>query len=80
MNKFEVGKTYLLFKDGEPTNKTIIVKALVSFDGKNFAVIEYDKHWLSCFKVVLISTVDDTEAFCLGKKHCYAILETLRKA
>ena len=24
MYKFEVGKTYLLFKNGEPTNKTVI--------------------------------------------------------
>lgn len=78
MNKFEVGKTYLLLKDGEPTNKAVIVKALVSFDGKNFAVIECDKHDLSCFKVVLISTVDTTEAFYLGRKCCYAMFETYK--
>ena len=78
MNKFEVGKTYLLLEDGEPTNKTVIVKALVSFDNKNFAVIECDKRGSSCFKVVLISTVDNTEAFCLGKKDCYAMFETYK--
>lgn len=78
MNKFEVGKTYLLLEDGEPTNKTIRVKALVSFDNKNFAVIECDKRGLSRFKVVLISTVDDTEAFYLGKKCCYAMFETYK--
>lgn len=73
MERFEEGKLYFLNSSGKNFTKTVRVRKLLHFYNKPYAVIEYTKHDVMHFKVVLITSIPGTELFEFKQCYCYAI-------
>ena len=69
IRQFEIGKAYHVMKIGDDTYRKIaFIKARITFDGKDFVVVEYYKHGRPVIEVSLISIEGMNEVFYLGKR------------